>query len=191
MVSTWYVFRRMRIYFNSISRSASLSNMKNFLIFFAAILLFASCSTKQNSKTIYLVRHAEKQLVGSDPGLAKSGQIRAKKLAQILADKNIKHIYSTDYIRTRSTAAPTAEAAGLIIEIYDPKNHDSLVEQIRILEGNVLVIGHSNTVNQLVNYFVGEGEKYDDLTDLEYDFIFEVTLKGSSATAKKKLYKDF
>lgn len=164
--------------------------MKNLLLLFAAILLFASCS-KQSPKTFYIVRHAEKQLVGNDPELAQSGQLRAKKLAQILADKNIKHIYSTDYIRTHSTAAPTADAAGLTIEIYDPKNHDALVEKIRNLEGNVLVVGHSNTVNQLANYFVGDGEKYGDLTDLEYDYIFEVTLNGSSSSVVRKLYKDF
>lgn len=165
--------------------------MKNFLLLFAGILLFASCSTKQNSKTIYIVRHAEKQLVGRDPELGQSGQLRAKKLAQILTDKNIKHVYSTDYIRTRSTAAPTADAAGLTIEIYDPKNHDALAEKIRNLEGNVLVVGHSNTVNQLANYFVGEGGKYEELTDLEYDYIFEVTLEGSSSSVVRKLYKDF
>lgn len=165
--------------------------MKNLLLLFAGILLFASCSSRQNSKTIYIVRHAEKQLFGKDPELAQVGQIRAKKLAQILADKNIKHIYSTDYIRTRSTVAPTAEAAGLTIEIYDPKNQDALVEKIRNLDGNMLVVGHSNTVNQLANYFVGEGEKYDDLTDLEYDYIFEVTLEGSSSSVVRKLYKDF
>lgn len=164
--------------------------MKNLLLLFAAILLFASCS-KQSPKTIYIVRHAEKQLVGNDPELAQSGQLRAKKLAQILADKNIKHIYSTDYIRTRSTAAPTADAAGLTIEIYDPKNHDALVEKIRNLDGNVLVVGHSNTVNQFANYFVGDGEKYGDLTDLEYDYIFELTLEGSSSSVVRKLYKDF
>lgn len=165
--------------------------MKNLFLLFAGILLFVSCSTKQNSKTIYLVRHAEKQLVGNDPQLAQSGQLRAKKLAQILTDKNIKYVFSTDYIRTRSTAAPTAAAAGLTIEIYDPKNHDALVEQIRNLEGNVLIVGHSNTVNQVANYFVGEGEKYGDLTDLEYDFIFEVTLDGKSSTVARKLFKDF
>lgn len=165
--------------------------MKNLLLFFAAILLFASCSTKQNPKTIYIVRHAEKQLVGNDPELAQSGQLRSKKLAQILGDKNIKHVFSTDYIRTRSTATPAADAAGLTIEIYDPQNHDALVEKIRNLEGNVLVIGHSNSVNQLANYFVGEGEKYGDLTDLEYDYIFEVTLDRGSSSVTRKLYKDF
>lgn len=165
--------------------------MKNLFLLFAVLLFFSSCSTKQSPKTIYIVRHAEKQLEGSDPQLAQSGQLRAKKLAQILTDKNINHIYSTDYIRTRSTAAPTADAAGLTIEIYDPKNHDALVDKIRNLEGNVLVVGHSNTVNQLANYFVGEGEKYGDLTDLEYDYIFEVTLEGKSSTVTRRLYKDF
>ncbi|WP_026953088.1 SixA phosphatase family protein [Algoriphagus mannitolivorans] len=165
--------------------------MRNLLILIFASLVLFSCGKKNQSKTIYIVRHAEKQLEGSDPDLLQVGKIRAKKLAQILEGEEIKHIYSTDYLRTKNTALPTAEAAGLEIELYDPRNHDSLVQKLRTLEGNALVVGHSNTVNKLANYFVGQGEEYPDLTDIEYDYIFVVTLDANGEKVERKLYKDF
>jgi broad specificity phosphatase PhoE len=165
--------------------------MKNLLLFFALALVLASCTTQNEPKTIYIVRHGEKLLVGKDPELAYVGQVRATKLAQILEKEDIKHIFSTDYQRTRLTAWPTASAAGVEIESYDPGNHDALVEMLRSLEGNVLVVGHSNTVSQLANYFVGEGEKFADLTDLEYEYIYIVTLEGNSSSVVRKVYKDF
>ncbi|MDP2041098.1 MAG: phosphoglycerate mutase family protein [Algoriphagus sp.] len=165
--------------------------MKNLLLFLSFILILGACTSPNQPKTIYIVRHAEKQLVGEDPDLAYVGGIRAKKLAQILEDQDIKHVFSTDYKRTRSTVEPTASAAGVEIQIYDPKNHDGLVEQLRKLEGNALVVGHSNTVSQLANYFVSDGEKFADLTDLEYDFIYVVKLESNSSSVERKVYKDF
>ncbi len=165
--------------------------MKNLLLLFTIILMLASCNSKPKEKTIYIVRHAEKQLVGDDPELAQVGEIRAKKLAQILADREIKHVFSTDYKRTKSTAAPTATASGIEIMTYDPRNHDELVTQLKESEGNILVVGHSNTVSQIANYFVGEGEKYGDLEETEYDFIYEVTLNENGESVVRKTYKEF
>lgn len=166
--------------------------MKNLLILFAVILFLASCTSQNSPKTIYIVRHAEKQLVDNpDPDLAQVGQVRAKKLAQILQNQEIKHIFSSDYKRTRQTAQPTAEQFGIIIQTYDPRNQDALVDQLRSLEGNILVVGHSNTVSQLANYFVVDGEKFEDLEDVEYDFIYEVTLDKNESSVVRKLYKDF
>jgi broad specificity phosphatase PhoE len=165
--------------------------MKNLLFFFALALVFASCTSQNQPKTIYIVRHGERILEGKDPELAHVGQVRAKKLAQILENENIKHIFSTDYQRTRLTAWPTAVAAGVEIESYDPGDHDALVAKLRELEGNTLVVGHSNTISRLANYFVGDGEKFADLTDLEYEYIYIVTLKGNSSSVIRKVYKDF
>jgi broad specificity phosphatase PhoE len=165
--------------------------MKNLLILVFAALILVSCGKKDESKTIYIVRHAEKQLEGSDPELAYVGQIRSMKLAQILEDQEIKFIFSTDYKRTKNTALPTAEAAGLEVQTYDPRNQEELVEKLRKLEGNALVVGHSNTVSQLANYFIGDGEKFKDLEDVEYEFIYVVTLDSKSSRVERKLYKDF
>jgi broad specificity phosphatase PhoE len=165
--------------------------MKNLLLFLSFILILGACTSPNQPKTIYIVRHAEKQLVGNDPELAYVGSIRAQKLSQILEDQDIKHIFSTDFIRTRNTALPTAEAASVPIQTYDPSNHDELVMQLRSLEGNILVVGHSNTVSQLANYFLSDGEKFADLTDLEYEFIYVVTLESNSSSVERKVYKDF
>lgn len=164
--------------------------MKNLLLF-SLLLILGACTSQNSPKTIYIVRHAEKQLVGNDPELAYVGGVRALKLSQILEKEDIKHVFSTDYVRTRNTARPTADQAGVEIEIYDPKNHDALVEELRKREGNILVVGHSNTVSQVANYFVGDGEKFADLTDLEYDFIYVVTLEKNGSKVERKVYKDF
>ena len=165
--------------------------MKNFIFLLSSLLILGACTAQNSPKTIYIVRHAEKQLEGKDPELAYVGGVRAKKLAQILENQAIKRVLSTDFIRTRNTAQPTADAAGIPVESYDPKNQDALVADLRASEGNVLVVGHSNTVSQLANAFIDEGEKFTDLTDLEYDFIYVVTLDKKGAKVERKTYKDF
>jgi broad specificity phosphatase PhoE len=165
--------------------------MKNIFFLFSFLLILSACTAQNSPKTIYIVRHAEKQLEGNNPELAYVGEVRAKKLAQILEKEAIKRVLSTDYNRTRNTAQPTAAAAGLTLEVYDPKNQETLVADLRTSEGNVLVVGHSNTVSQLANAFVDEGEKFADLTDLEYDFIYIVTLEKNGAKVVRKTYKDF
>jgi broad specificity phosphatase PhoE len=166
--------------------------MKSFLFLIPFFLILAACSPNQEPKTIFLVRHAEKQLVGDDPELSVAGTARSKKLTQILEEKEIKYIFSTNTIRTRATAQPLANGKGLTIEIYDAKNHDDLVKELRTRAGNILVVGHSNTINHVANYFVGTGEKYPELQDIEYNFIFEVELKeDGSSEVVRKIYRDY
>jgi broad specificity phosphatase PhoE len=165
--------------------------MKKLLAFLAVLVVFAACTSQNEPKTIYIVRHGEKQLEGNDPALSYAGGVRAQKLGDILKDEEIKHVFSTDYQRTRLTVEPTASAAGVPIQTYDPRNHDALVEQLRKLEGNILVVGHSNTISRLANYFVEPENAYEDLTDSEYDYIYIVTLEPNSSSVIRKVYKDF
>ena len=166
--------------------------MKNLLLILLGGLLLVSCGTSPEPKTIYIVRHAEKMLVEDpDPELAQVGIIRATKLSQILAEKDIKHVFSTDYKRTRMTSQPVADQAGIQIQTYDPKDQEALAEKLRALEGNILVVGHSNTVPDLANFFIGSGEKFPNLTDDEYQFIYVVTLDKSGERVEQKTYKDF
>ncbi len=167
--------------------------MKNLILLFVALAFFFSCSPKQEPKTIYVVRHAEKQLVGDDPELSVAGSARAKKLGQILADRDIDHVFSTDFIRTKATVQPLVDTqADLSIELYDVKKHDDLVKELRFRKGNAVVVGHSNTIHHLANYFVKDGIKYPELEDVEYDFIFVISLiKDGISKVERKVYKDF
>lgn len=167
--------------------------MKNILLILLGGLLLVSCGTSPEPKTIYIVRHAEKMLVdNADPELSQVGMVRSKKLAQILADKDIKHVFSTDYKRTKWTAQPTADQAGGQIETYDPRDQETFAEKLKGLEGNILVVGHSNTAPRLANILIGGGgSPYPDLTDVEYDNIYILEYKENGFSASVKKYGDF
>jgi len=166
--------------------------MKSHVILIILFVAMFSCGPSQEPKTIYIVRHAEKILIGNDPSLSVAGTVRSKKLAQILEEKDIQHIYSTNTIRTRATVQPLAEKLGISIETYDVKNHDDLVKNLRMNKGDAVVVGHSNSIQHVVNYFVGSGEKYPELEDIEYDYIFVVELfKDGSSKVNRAVYKDF
>jgi len=76
---------------------------------------------KDNSHTLYLIRHAEKQADGSrDPMLSKTGSHRAEQLADWFKNKNIEDIWSSDYHRTRDTVKPLVTMLGLELSIYRP-----------------------------------------------------------------------
>jgi broad specificity phosphatase PhoE len=116
----------------------------------------------------------------SDPPLSAEGEKQAVDLKTFLQNKSIKSIYSTNYARTIATAEPTRQAFGVNLKIYDPKNTAQFVEELKnISNGNVLVVGHSNTVDDVVNGLLGE-TKMTDLPDTAYGNVFIVRKKGSS-----------
>jgi phosphohistidine phosphatase SixA len=158
-------------------------------------LFFLSCGN-----TIYVVRHAEKE-TGidpatmkplTDPPLSLQGNERALLLKQILGSKNVKHIYSTNTLRTISTARPLKELyVGLLIQLYSSKP-DSLLafsQKIKhIKRGDVLIVGHSNTVDDIVNAIVGKKEVATDLSDTAYDNLFVLKRKRKGYTFKNEKF---
>jgi len=135
------------------------------------LLFFSACSPR-----IYIVRHAEKAPAGpnmiSDVPLSVVGQQRADDLLEELKSKKIKYVYSTQTVRTISTATPTADFFGLPIEIYNPRPDSAFVQKIKSLKKNTLIVGHSNTVDDLVNMISGQNAIPGDLPDTEYDNLF-------------------
>jgi broad specificity phosphatase PhoE len=121
---------------------------------------------------IYLVRHGEKEAVGKDPDLTQQGRQRAQNIATILGKAGVKHIFSTDTKRARQTAQPLAQARGLTIQLYDPGTPRALVEKVKTLGGPVLVVGHSNTLPELVRLFGGQPGA--DIADNEYDRLYQL-----------------
>lgn len=127
-----------------------------------------------DTSTVFLVRHAEKILDVTNPRLSPDGLIRAHKLAAVLTDAGIGQIHSTDFHRTRETGAPLAQKLGLDVTLYDPNNPQQLVTRLRA-GGKHLVIGHSNTIPELVELLGGEGGAAINEPH-EYDRLYVVTL---------------
>ena len=100
---------------------------------------------------IFIVRHAEKATTGgNDPDLSVAGQKRTEALARILKDAQITAVFVTEFKRTRETAAPTAKAAHLDPTVVPAKDVAGLVAKLRALSGNALVVGHGNTIPDLM-----------------------------------------
>lgn len=156
----------------------------------AGIVLISACGTGkqsissedlQQTTTIILVRHAEKADDGTqNPGLTPLGQVRAQKLAAMLAPTGVSAVYSTPYKRTRLTGQPLADLEGLKVQEYAPHNRDFPLELLQKHEGEtILVVGHSNTVPDLVNALTGQST-YEQLEEMEYDKLFIVSVvKGA------------
>lgn len=142
-----------------------------------ASLIMAGCAAPDAGTNVYLVRHAEKVTtpdIGPDPDLTDTGAARAQLLFEILDGKNITRIHSSDYIRTRDTAKPLADAKGLEIEIYDPRDLAGLAAIIETAGGAHLVVGHSNTIAETVEALNGDGGT--KISDDEYDRLYKVVM---------------
>lgn len=149
---------------------------------FALLAFTTSCSlateerndaTTISNKTVYLVRHAEKVLDVDDPSLTLAGFDRAEALADRLEAANVAHILSSDYRRTIQTAQPLADRLGLEVALYDPTKLDAVVMRVQRLDGNVLVVGHSNTTPPLAAQFGADpGEPIYEPT--EYDRLYKL-----------------
>ena len=141
-------------------------------------------------QVIYVVRHAERaastpqpalppnapgghgMMIADDPPLSPAGQARAARLATMLGSADIKRIYTTEFKRTRQTGAPLADKLRITPVMAAAKDPAPLVKQLQQGTGNALVVGHSDTIPDLLKKL---GVK-DTVTiaDDQYDDLFIV-----------------
>ncbi len=138
--------------------------------------------------TVIIVRHAEKGTDDPrDPSLTQLGRERAIALRDVLMDANVSAIYATQYKRNKQTAEPLAQKLGLAV-IERPVNAtnsatyaaDIAREVLNANQGkSVVIVGHSNTVPQIVQAFSGVAVKA--MEDSEYDHIFIVVVPAGGS----------
>ncbi|MGM0524693.1 MAG: histidine phosphatase family protein [Pseudomonadota bacterium] len=135
-----------------------------------------------DSYTLYFTRHMEKTDEKTDPELSLIGQQRARLLAQTLKNSNIEVIFSTQFKRTRLTAEPLAKYLNVSVENYPSKDLEGIVTSIKALQKNALIVGHSNTVSELVKAAGGSAKvlKKDDYGDL-----FQVVISGDDVVTNR------
>ncbi|MBK6620653.1 MAG: histidine phosphatase family protein [Saprospirales bacterium] len=116
----------------------------------------------------YIVRHADKG-EGNDPDLLDAGSERAVALAQLLKSQGIQEIYSTNFKRTRQTAAPLADSLGLNVILYGSDTLQSFVTHRLVPLGKKrLVVGHSNTILSIAAA-LGASPTLQSVPDDDYD----------------------
>jgi phosphohistidine phosphatase SixA len=120
---------------------------------------------------VILIRHAERESSSVD-ALSSVGKRRARTLATMLSDAGITAIFTSEFTRTKQTAAPVAAALGLT-----PREIASSTgvakTQILTSGGVVLVVGHSDTVPLLFGALGGPADVH--IGEHEFDRMFIVT----------------
>ncbi len=142
-------------------------------VMFLAMTLVPSLSFAQ--RMVILTRHAERAdgvatMGGSDPKLSSAGAARADKIAAMLADANIAAIFTTEFLRTRETAAPLSARIKVTPEVIAAGQMSALIEKIkRHADDTVFIVGHSNTVPMIIKALGGPDVS---IGDNEYDNLF-------------------
>jgi len=147
---------------------------------FICLLTFSfAVSALAQPPVIFLVRHAERAAtsghVPSDTGLSETGRKRAEALARVLQDAQITAVYTTEYKRTRETAAPVAQSLGIQPEIIPGDDLRGVIAKLKAISGNVLVVGHSNTLPQIISA-LGISSRVT-VAESDYDNLFLVVLE--------------
>ena len=157
---------------------------------FAALLLLLSAFATDAfagigppDTVVVVVRHAEKATDDpKDPSLSETGKARAEALALALKGLPLQHAISTQYKRTHDTAAPAAKANGIEVHVK-PVNDANSATYARDLAAhirhdhagqNLLIVGHSNTVPEIVQAFTGVAPA--PIAEDEFDRVYVVTL---------------
>ncbi|MFD0940357.1 phosphoglycerate mutase family protein [Pedobacter boryungensis] len=166
--------------------------MKNFILILLMILLGQQNLNAQKTVKVWVVRHAEKLTddpKDKDPDLSPEGKERAEALMKELKGEKIDSVFATNYKRTKLTGFPLADKIGISVKTYNPEDQKALAKQLIVnAKGkNILIVGHSNTVLEIVEAF-GAKKPVKELTDEDYDYLFEVTVKGGKADVKVSRY---
>jgi phosphohistidine phosphatase SixA len=154
------------------------------LIRFALIALLAMTATAAAAEpsSYFVMRHLQKDS-GEDPGLSAEGRRNAERLAGQFAAEGPTAIYVSTTRRARETAAPLAAKLGMKPKEYDPRDTPGLIAQVQAESGIVLIVGHSNTVPDIVELL--GGERPAALLETDFGGIWHVAEGGK--TEKKVL----
>jgi len=144
-------------------------------------------ATALPATTVVLTRHAEKADSNSpDPPLSPEGTRRSELLAWMLTSVDIARIYVTEFRRTKETAQPIAAAKKMRVTEIAADQPNPLVRAIRALRsGTVLVVGHSNTLPDLITMLGGPQVRIDEG---DFDNLFILFISGAEVAFLRLQY---
>jgi 2,3-bisphosphoglycerate-dependent phosphoglycerate mutase len=132
--------------------------------------------------TIIVIRHAEKELGSiSDPPLSTAGEERAALLARMFGEPRgagrIDAIYATEMRRAQATALPLAARLRLpIVATAEAPPAQLAARVLRDHRGaRVLIVGHSNTVPEIVKSFAGTND-IEAISEQDYGTMYIISV---------------
>ena len=139
------------------------------LVAFASAVGHAATPAQPN---IYVMRHLHTPAGVSDPDLTDEGKKYAAAVSHSFQRDPPDVIYVSSTKRAQQTAAPLAERLKLTPKIYDPRDTPGLIASVSAETGTVLIVGHSNTVPDIVEKL--GGQRPDDLSHEDFGDIWHI-----------------
>jgi len=139
------------------------------LVAFASAVSPAATTVQPN---IYVMRHLHTPAGVSDPDLTAEGMKYAQAVSKSFERDPPSVIYVSSTKRAQQTAAPLAERLKLTPKIYDPRDTPGLIAAVSAETGTVLIVGHSNTVPDIVEKL--GGQRPADLTHEDFGDIWHI-----------------
>jgi len=126
---------------------------------FAVFLALGGCAGVQRASStpnIYVMRHLHTPAGVGDPDLTSEGQRVALLLAKWFKRGKPTVIYVSSTKRAQQTAAPLAQSLGVTPKLYNPADTPALIAAVSGEAATVLVVGHSNTVPDIIALLGGQ-----------------------------------
>jgi phosphohistidine phosphatase SixA len=152
----------------------------------AALLLLAlsACAyiaPRQPASTFYVMRHLHTPAGATDPDLTEEGRRNAELLAGFFTANPPASIFVSNTKRAQQTAAPLAVRLGITPIVYDPADTAGLIGEVMKEPAPVLIVGHSNTVPDIVQAL--GGTRPDALTHADFGDVW--TISGARRTVRR------
>jgi phosphohistidine phosphatase SixA len=149
----------------------------------ALIPALAGCATTESAavtqQPVYFVlRHLHTPEGQRDPDLTAQGQAAAQRLPAMFSRERPAAIYVSQYKRSGQTAAALAARFGLTPIVYDPADTPGLVARVRGGPWPAVIVGHSNTVPDIVAQL--GGTRPAPLSHPDFGDVWRVGADGST-----------
>lgn len=142
--------------------------------------------------TVILIRHADRDIPPDGtpdppgPSLNDKGMTRSRKLVHVLSTAGIQAIYTSQYKRSKMTAKPFFAAHSDLPTVRLDTATELKDHILRHHAGHtVLVVGHSNTVPELIRQL--GGPSLPNIDDCEFDDLFVLVRSSSTEASVTKL----
>jgi broad specificity phosphatase PhoE len=162
--------------------------MKLIRLFLLAMLpAVAACATTPAAApapepTFFVMRHLHTPQGERDPDLTAEGRAAAERLAGMFTRERPAAIYVSGFKRSQQTAAPLAARLGLTPIVYDPADTPGLVARVRAGPQPALIVGHSNTVPEIVQQL--GGTRPGDLTHPDFGDLWRIAANGTTVRSR-------
>lgn len=144
--------------------------------------------SKSNVTQIFILRHTEKaDDTSENPELSAKGIERAAYWKKVLQHTTFDQVFTTEFKRNIQTANLIASNSSVKPEMYYPMSFDVLTFMNQIKGQTVLIIGHSNTIPDMVNRLIDE-TKYPPMSHQNYNILYTITISDDGEVSSTMLH---